>query len=152
MKNSIKWFAPEYRSKERSTDWYWAWGIIALSAIIIAVYLHSYIFAVLIVVSIFALMTVVIRDSKLFEYEINEKGIKAGKDFFAYEFIECFWIKDTKDEDLLIIKTHKFLSPIISIILENVDLNAVRDFLLKKTKEKELEESNSKRVMDFLGF
>ena len=110
MQPSIKWTAPEYRKKERSTDWYWSWGIISLSIIIISIFLHNYAFAVLIAVAVFALITVVMKDSDIFAYEIGEKGIKAGKDFIAYGSIECFWIKDGKEEDLLLLKTNRFLS------------------------------------------
>jgi len=152
MQPIIKWTAPEYRKKERGVDWYWSWGIISLSVIVISIFTHDYAFAILIAVAVFALMTVITRDSAVFEYEIDEKGIKAGKEFIAYEAIECFWIKDTKDEDLLLLKTNRFLSPIHSIIVENIDLNKMRDFLLTKIKEKELEETSSKRVMEFLGF
>jgi hypothetical protein len=152
MQPSIKWTAPEYRKKERSTDWYWSWGIISLSIIVISIFLHNYAFAVLIAVAVFALITVVMKDSDIFAYEIGEKGIKAGKDFIAYGSIECFWIKDGKEEDLLLLKTNRFLSHTLSIIIEDVDLNDMREFLLTKLKEKELEEPSSKRVMDFLGF
>ncbi len=152
MQNSIKWSAPEYRQKERSMDWYWTWGIIAISIIVISLFLHSYIFALLVLVAAFALMTVTTKDSTVFEYEFNEKGLKAGKDFIAYESIESFWIKDGKDDDILLLKTNRFLSPILHIIIDGVDLNMLRDFLLKKIKEKELEETSSKRIMEFLGF
>jgi len=152
MQPLMNWSAPEYRKKERGVDWYWSWGIISLSVIVVALFLHNYAFAILIAVAVFALMTVIRKDSTIFEYKIGEKGIKAGKDFIAYESIECFWIKDGEDEDLLLLKTNKFLSPMLSIILEDVDLNKLRDILLTKIKEKELEEPSSKRVMEFLGF
>ena len=152
MQHSIKWTAPEYRKKERNMDWYWSWGIISLSIIITAIFLHNYAFAALIVVAIFALMTVIARDSVIFEYEINEKGIKAGRDFFAYESIECFWIKDTKEEDLLLLKTSRFLSPILSIIIENVDLNEMRNFLLLKIKEKTIQKMHRTRIEKIATF
>jgi len=152
MEPLIKWTAPEYRKKERSVDWYWSWGIISLSIIVISIFLHNYALAMLVAVAVFALMTVIAKDSSVFEYKIGEKGIKAGKDFIAYESIECFWIKDGEEEDLLLLKTNRFLSPMLTIIIENVDLNKLRDILLTKIKEKELEEPSSKRIMDFLGF
>ena len=42
LPSKIKWGAPEYEFHEKTTEWYWALGIITAALVLAAVILHNF--------------------------------------------------------------------------------------------------------------
>lgn len=148
----IEWSAPEYRHKEKSVDFIWTIGLVALVSCIIALWLKNYLFSVFIFISGACLILFSIRPPSDVNFSIETDGISLGKDKYDWKKIKFFNIKKNKDEALLLIEIDKYLLPIYTIPLPLDKADQVRTSLLKVLEMKELEESKSMIFMEKLGF
>ena len=149
---NISWSAPEYEERERSSDWFWALGIIAVTAALTAIIYRNYFFAILILLSGGLLYMFAHKSPEWIDYELTEKGLRIKARLYLYENIFSFWVQ-RGEKPLLFVKTERFFIPIISIPI-NADLAPeIREkFLEKDVPEEEMVEHVSEKIMDFLGF
>lgn len=153
--NPIEWEALEYEHIEKGTDWYWAVGIIALSITLISFILGNYTFAIVVIVSAFALIVGASRKPKVVRFEITKLGIHIGNEYIQYKDIKSFWVENNHHHDgvsKLFLRPRHLTYPIIDIPLENVDPEEVRDFLLEILLEDEHTESLLHKIFKALGF
>lgn len=148
----IEWSALEYEEKERSTDWFWALGIIIVTSSAAAIIYENYFFAVLLVLSGILLGFFAVKKPDLIIYELNDKGLKIRTRFFLYENIKSFWVR-IEIKPTLFIKSERLFMPIISIPIENSIADEIREFLFaKNVLEEEMKEHPSEKIMESLGF
>lgn len=152
MKPPINWHAPEYYFREKSADWYWAVGIISLSAAATSIILDNVLFGLLLVIGAFSLMIYASRRPAIIDIEINEKGVKAGKVFYPYSNLDSFWVEETHSYPKILLRSKKVLVTHIVIHLEEKDPEEVREFLREHLPEVEQSESLAHSVMEYLGF
>lgn len=145
---NFSWEAPEYEYREKSTDWFWAFGIFAVSAAVAAFIVSNILFGVLILIGAFVLSIFAARKPEIIHFEINEKGIVIDKIIYPYKNLESF----TVNEGVLLVKTKKKLMQLLIIPLR-VSNEQVHDFLLENIKEDEdLEIPFSQTIMEAIGF
>ncbi len=113
----IEWDAHEYEHKERSQDWFWAVGIIAVSLAVVAVILHDPITGILVLVAAFALSIFINRHPDVTHVVVDEKGITRGRVMYPYSTLESFWIDIEHPHHKILLKSEKFLMPIIVVPL-----------------------------------
>jgi hypothetical protein len=150
----LKWQAHEYDHFERTSDWYWAVGIITLSIITLAILFNDFLFAVVIIIGVFCLMLYVHRKPKVVEYEINKKGIRSNKTLYIYGSIESFWVDSHIEHHApkLILKSAKVIMPYIVIPIEGISPELIHTYLIEFLPEEEHHEPIPHRVMEYLGF
>lgn len=151
----IVWEAFEYDHTPKSADWYWAVGIIAVSITLISILLGNIIFAIVVVVSTFALIVASRRHPHLVTFELNKTGVFIGPDLKPYGTLRSFWVEDNSHLDLqskLFFKPKSKTGQLIVIPIEEVDPVEVRDFLLHNLLEEKLEEPLMQIIMEKLGF
>ncbi len=151
-KLSLTWEAPEYNHYERSTDWFWAVGIIALSIIILSFIYNNALFGILVLLSTAILIFYTLREPSIVNYEINNRGIVVGKDLHPYLTIDSFWVETRKGEPKIILKSKKAVMPYIVIPVHEESADDVAQVLREFLDEKELKEPSSHQVMEYLGF
>jgi len=150
---NLAWEAPSHEHTERSTDWYWALGVLALSASIVSLLLHNPLFAVIIVLGSLSLGIIASRKPENYPVEIDPQGITMGDNLYLYRSLESFWIDtETRDFPHLIVASRSILVPQLIVPIANVDARNVRDFLLNYLPEKEQYESPFTRVAEIFGF
>jgi len=146
----ISWQGPEYFYREKSGDWYWAVGIISASIAVAAILIENYIFAIFIALASFTLILFSSKKPKMVEIGINKDGIFFEKYFYPFDSIESFWVNT--DLKKIIIKTKKFLMPLIVLPLEETDPEMIREVLGSYLNEEELNEPLFQKILEFLGF
>lgn len=151
-KEKIQWKAYEYNHREKSSDWFWAVGIIAFSAATAAVIFNNTIFAIFIILSAFTLIMYAMRKPALINIELNNKGIIVDKYLYPYQNIEKFWIEEKQFGNIIIIKLFKKALPYTTIRTENTDTEEIRDFLSEHIKEEEIAEPLVQTIAEYLGF
>ena len=150
--DKIIWQASEYEHKEKTPDWYWAVGIIALSTVIISFIYKNYIFAIFIILATTVLGMYGLKKPEMMEVEINEKGVKIKNEFYPYKIIKSFYIENQGGKKKLLIHTKRIIMPIIALPIEEILEEKVKLMLLKHSKEEEMKEPVTQRIMEHLGF
>ncbi len=153
MQPLIFWDSPEHIYTEKNNDWYWAVGIITITAATLAFILGNIIFGILIIVGVFSLLVHSSRKPDTVHCEINDRGIVLNQTLYSFLNLESFWIDSEKEEKKLIIKSSKTFMPYIIIHLTTeVDAERIREILLDYIAETEHHEPLSQQIMEKLGF
>lgn len=148
----LRWSAYEHEHIERGSDWFWALGIIAVSAALTSILLGNVLFAVLIVVAAATIGLIANHPPQLHEFELTEKGIRTGVTMHPYENIISFWVDEEVDEPVLLIDTIAFMAPNLIIPLGETKPEVVREFLSQYAQEVPMKEPLAHKVMEFFGF
>lgn len=150
--DKIEWSAPEYKHKEKSVDFIWTIGLVAIVSCIVALWFKNYLFSIFIFISGTTLILFSIRQPQDVNFSIETSGITLGKDKYMWKKIKSFNIKKEDNTAILLIEIDKYLLPVYTIPLPIEKVDQARESLLKVTKSKELEESKSMKFMEKLGF
>ncbi len=149
----ISWQIEEYSHKEKTNDWYWALGIIAAFSCAIAVIYNDILFGVFIILGAAILGFYAKRPPEVIDIMIDETGVTIRKYLYAFEKLKGFAIHTHEGGSFLLIESGRTLIPVISIALpQDLDTDALVEFLSEKLPEKKLEEPISHRLMEHLGF
>lgn len=148
-KKIMRWSAEEFEYSEKSIDWFWAVGVVAVGFAILSIFLGNLLFAILIIISAFALSVQAVRKPRLINFEINEEGVIIDKKLYTYNTLESFWIIN---KEKIIIKSKKAVVPFLIIPLQNINPKTLREYLIKNLKEEEMSEPFGQAVMEKLGF
>lgn len=149
----IKWSAPEYIRGEKSSDWYWILAIIGLALIIISIIMDNYLFAILLLISFFAVVLHSHKEPSVLECEINKNGITLGKELMPYPTLESFRVeKENSLPPKLLIKSHKFFTPLIAVYITDADPDEISNYLTYFLPEEDLHEPLSHHIMEYFGF
>jgi hypothetical protein len=148
----LHWQAHEYEDKTRSSDWYWAVGIVGGAVAITSIILGNILFAIIIVLGAFSLLLYAARKPKQFDVVLDDRGILIDKFFYPYHSLESFWIEDHHEgAQKILIKSQKLFMPYITIPLGE-EREKVRGFLVRYIPEVFHSESTFHRLIEYLGF
>ena len=136
----------------KSADWYWALGIIAVAGAATSFILGNILFSILIVVGALSLGLHAARPHKEIAVEINRRGLVLNETLYPYDSLESFWVEENESMPKLFIKLERALVPQLMIFIEDIDPDAVRDFLLEHLEEEETAEPFTERIAEFFGF
>ena len=150
--NKLEWSALEYEEKERSTDWFWALGIIVVTSSVASIIYGNYFFAALLLISGVLLGFFAVKKPDLVSYELNNHGLKIRNHLYLYENIKSFWVQ-IGTKPTLFIKSERVFMPTISIPIEDDKAEDIRSIMLfKNVSEEEMKEHPSSKIMESLGF
>lgn len=149
---SLIWTAKEYAHSERSADWFWMIGIIAIAIAVTATIFNNLLFGIFILLAAATLMLYAIRHPHDVRYELSERGVMVNRTLFPFHTLDVFWIHEHTLPGKLHIRSRKQFMPYISIPLEGVRTDEVREFLLIFLREEEIQEPVVERFLEVLGF
>lgn len=153
MPEKITWTAYEHEHTEKGSDWYWALGIVALSAAIVAVLFQNFFFAILILVGSFTLALLAAKPARELTFSLTARGVLINQALYPYETLVAFWIQDRdSDNPTLIIDVQRFMTPHIITPIAIEDIETIREFLLTHLPEEELREPFGQRFLERFGF
>ena len=149
----LSWEALEYEYHEKTTDWYWAVGIVTFGFFVLALILKNFLFAILVAIAGFTFALYGARRPKIVSFAITSRGLKIGEKLYPYDNLKSFWLNyDPPNIKELYVISKKFFAPQISIPLGASDPNKIREYLLKFLEEKEIQESLSDVIARFFRF
>ncbi len=150
---TLTWSAYEHDHIERASDWYWALGIVAISAALTSILFHNVLFAILIILAAVVLALLARTPPELTEFELSDRGVRVHDKLHRYNEIISFWVEDENhNRPLLLIDTTKFLSPNLIIPIEHIDPQLVRAYLKERAKEVHMKEPVAHKILEFFGF
>lgn len=145
----FEWSALEHHhSGEKSPDWYWGIGIVAIAMAVLATFFGNILFALLILLATFVLFVHKHTHPKMMRYAITRKGIWVGEDLYPYDSLESFWVEDEIDEQILFKSSRPLMTYIILPLPDNVNPDQIREYLLEYLDEEHLEESSIQKFFE----
>jgi hypothetical protein len=153
FRESVHWIAPTHTHTERSVDWYWGIGVLALAGMGLSVWFGNLLLALIIAVCALCLAMVASRYPRDSEISLTPEGISIDREMYPYDKIHSFWIhEDHPVHPKLYVATRSILHPHIAIIIEEpVEPAHVRAYLLERVPEAE-GHSMATYVSEVLGF
>ena len=151
----LTWETFSHIKIEKSEDWFWIVGIVAVAIAVLAVFFNNILLALIILLGIFTIFMSSNSDPKIVQYEINRKGVKVGEILYPYSILESFCVidEDGYDRDRLLLKSRKFFSTLIVLPLAGqVGNDSVREYLLEYLNEEEMQEPWTEVLASRLGF
>ena len=150
----LEWQAFEHEHIHKSSDWFWALGIIAIAGAVTSIIFGNILFAIVILVGAFTLGMHAAKRPTRFNFKISARGVIIGNKMHPYSSLESFWVDDEDEHILpkLLIKSKKLLAPHIVIPIEHISPDDVRDYLLEYLTEEEDSESLAQKIMESFGF
>jgi hypothetical protein len=148
----IEWDGHEYEHKQRSEDWFWAVGVIAISLAIAAIIFSDIIFGILILLSAFSLCLFINRPPETVHVILNEQGITRGKVQYPFSTLHSFWIDEQHPHQKILLRSQKLLMPLITIPLGNADAERVQKTLVRFIPEEFHTTPVAEKLLEYLGF
>ncbi len=153
MENSpLEWEALEHHHDEKSNDWFWVVGIIAVSIAVTAVILSNIIFAIFVVIATVALVLQTARAPRVLRIHIDATGVAIDKTKYPYGVLESFWVNDEEHPPALLLKSKRFFLPLIVVRLEDMNVDEVHNYLDRFLHAEKLQEPLFQKIMEYLGF
>lgn len=150
--NKIVWQTYEHAPQERSVDWFWGAGLVIVVGALLSFIFSNFLFAIIIVLGGGTLMHYQKRGPELMDFELNERGVKAGKTFYPYENLNSFWVVDKQAQAKLLLESKRTIMPLIDLPLDGANLVEVKTFLARHLKQEKHEESIINILAERLGF
>lgn len=150
----ITWEADEYIHVEKTPDWYWALGLVAVAGAVAAIIYNNVLFAAFILIAAFVLAIQAARRPNVRRFAVTQRGIRIDDTLIPYNSLESFSVDELSPNHTpkLIINPKGVFTSIIVIPIVDVDADDVHDYLAPLLDEDEHTEPLSHRVMEWLGF
>jgi hypothetical protein len=149
---TLQWVAPAHLKNNRTPDWYWALGIIAVFGTVASVVWGNILFASIIAISAISLIALAIREPRTLDVLIDPDGIHVDHDFYPYPSLHSFWVAEHGHTPKLFLSTSGIIHPHVIIPLtEDKHIHQVRSYLEHYIPE-ESGHSLGSWIAEILGF
>lgn len=154
QQTQLEWTALEHEHIHKSSDWFWALGILAIAAAATAIIFNNVLFAIVILIGAFTLGINASKPPAQIRFKITTRGIVINNILHPYSSLESFWVADENqhEQPKLLIKSKKLLALHIVIPIEDVSPDDVRDYIFEYLEEEEDSESLAQKIVEFFGF
>lgn len=155
LRPPIIWETHEYLYQEKTTDWYWGVGVLGITLAILAIIFGNALLAVLIIVGGITLCLFGAQRPKHVRFEVNHSGLMIDRTLYPYKTLQSFWVEDNRHHGIhskVFFQSRRMVTPIIVILLEDVEPEHLRDFLLDHLPESEHTDSFSQKLLEYFGF
>lgn len=149
---TLRWSAYEHEHIERGSDWYWALGVIVVSAALTSLLFGNFLFALVILIGGTTIGLIARTPPQLHEFEISDKGIRIGATMHPYDTIIAFWVDEELEEPLLLVDTTTFMSPNLVIPIGDYTPQSIREALQPHIAEVPMKEPLAHKILEFFGF
>lgn len=151
--SSLYWEAPEHTHIEKSHDWFWALGIIAVAGSITSIIFGNALFGVVILLAAMVVFLNGNKPPRIIPFEILTRGIRVGDELYPYTTLESYCVDEANPQGpQVIFKSQKLLMPLIIIPLPEEYVDDIERLVGPKLPVEHLEEPFSHKLMEYLGF
>ncbi len=157
----ISWSVLTHEHTDRSTDWYWAFGIIAIVGIAVSIYFLNIFLAIILSIGVTTLIILTVRGPREHDVHLTPRGIDIDGTLYRYPTIHSFWVSIEYPEDetpeldpraRLFLTTSGYLHPRFMLPLNDVDhAEEVRDYLLQFLNEEHQEPHFTEHLAELAG-
>lgn len=150
---AVTWEAHEHRHIEKTSDWFWAVGIIAISGCVASIIFGNVLFGIVILLGGATSILFAHRQPKVLTYEVSVRGIRIQDRLYPFASLEAFTLdEDAPEGPQLIVKSKHLFMPLIILPVPPEYIDEIDELMGAKLEEAHLEEPLSHRLLEFFGF
>lgn len=150
---AVSWEAPEHHHVEKSSDWYWVLGILAVAGASASIIFGNMLFGIVILLGAATTALVSHREPKVLPFGVSQRGIQVGSTLYPYSTLESFCLSHQNPTGpQLILKSKHFFMPLIIIPVPDEYADDIDTIVATRIPEEHLEEPISHRLLEIFGF
>lgn len=141
--SEINWEIEEPDFTPKTTEWFWALGILALALIVFSILLKNYLLIIIIALAIFIIYSSKNKKPELINFRLDNDGLYIEYKFYPYDGFESFWIFEAHadKERELALRYKRHLAPLLILPFHSDDEPKIRKILNEYLPESEEQES-----------
>jgi hypothetical protein len=150
--HSIYWEVLTHVHRDRTNDWYWALGLIAVVAAALSIWLGNLLFGILIILCAGSVGALAARGPREHSVEIDPRGLSIDGTLYPYRSIKSFWVDANPEYPRLFITTRGIMTPQMALPLDSEEhAQVVHAYLINHLEEVEQEPHLGEHVAAILG-
>jgi hypothetical protein len=148
--SGISWHVETHVHVERSNDWYWGLGLVALVSAGLALFFGNLLFALIIAIAAGSLVALLLRGPREHQVRIDPRGLSLDGTLYRWQNIDSFWVSETRRQ--LLVTTQGVLHPQLVIPLNDpTRAQNVRQYMRRHAQEEEQEPHMGEHIAEMLG-
>ena len=141
--DEISWKIEESNFTPKTTEWFWALGILMLAFIVFSILLKNYLLIIIMALAAFIIYINKNQKPRQIDFCLNSNGLYIEQKFYPYDNFESFWIFPAHPEKKqeLALRQKQRLASLLIIPFHSDDENKIRKILAIHLAENEEQES-----------
>lgn len=152
MKTLLSWEAKEFHYQNKTSDWFWALGVLGITSAIASFIFGNVLFGILLLIATFVITLFATKHPQDVLFEISDRGVRIGEKLYPYQNLHSFWVEDEGEQATLLLAAKRNLASLIVIPIETVSPYQVRTALADFLEEEEHDLPLADRFFERLGF
>jgi len=154
--SGIAWIVHTHEHKERTPDWYWGLGLLALASAGLSIFLGNILLAFILAIGATSIGTLAWRGPRTHWVRVDSRGISLDGTLYPYTSIHSFWVeqfnKDEGGQGRLLVSLQSYLNPQLVIPTEDTQRAAnLRTYLRKYVLEEEQAPHLGEHLAEIVG-
>lgn len=150
---SVAWEATAHSHVEKSSDWFWALGILAVSAGAASLFFGNFLLTILILLAASIVAIVAKKEPPITEFAVTVRGLRVGDNLYPYSTLEAYYIdEDDPNGPQLLARSNKLFMHLIVMPLPVEHIEDIEDILETRLPEEFMEEPLGTKILEIFGF
>jgi hypothetical protein len=148
----MEWSVTTHEHRERTADWYWGLGVLALAGGVAAIFFGNFLFAVIIAIGAVSIGFLAARGPREHRMRIDDRGLVIDGTRYPYSAVHSFWVEHEADNPHLFMTMKGILSSHFSLTLDSeAQGTEVREHLGQHIQEAEQGPHVGEQLAHLLG-
>ena len=148
----ISWQVHSHTHRERTTDWYWALGLVAIVGAVASIFFGNVLLAIILIIGAGSIGVLAARGPREHSVRIDTRGISVDGTLYPYASVRSFWVEEEVEKPRLWVSTSGIIAPQLTLPLEDrARARVVHSFLKKYAKEEEQGPHFGEHVAELFG-
>jgi len=150
----FEWQGKNFGPEVRSSDWYWALGIIAVAGVVAGILFSNIILSLVIAAAAVTLALQAMKRPRIHRFAVTDLGLTIDDNLYSYDSMLHFSILEYIDPatpPALSIKTNHLLAPHLLIPITGPDPDDVYEYISQHLEEGNHHQSVMDRFIEIVG-
>lgn len=148
----LSWRVASHHTRERSNDWYWGLGAIAIVGVIASIVFGNVLLAIIIALGAFSLGYLSMQQPREHTVVVGPRGLAVDGTRYPWRSVRSFWVEHAEHTPRLFVSMQGILAPHFSLYLaDTVEADTVRRYFKRYVEEVEQGPQLGEHLVELLG-
>ena len=151
QEQGLSWQVDTHEHKERSTDWYWALGLLSLVGAGLSIFFGNILLAIILVLGGGSIGFLAARGPREHKVALDQKGLTLDGTLYPYKNISSFWVEETSTPRLLVSTSGVLHPQLVVPLLSGARASVVRQYMRRFAQEEEQHPHLGEHLAELFG-